>query len=311
MPSQPLPRACKLCRSPWVGLLATLGPGREAQVQAHADSARCHCPLSGLRSCCHPAHSSHRPHLCLPGTAAQIFWDQSGHLSRRDRTLPRPGGVSVRVTAEIPEPLSPVWGQRSSLHPLSPLLCLASACGQPVPDSPFLFHPLLSTSVTSGVFLSLFSPLYCWFVWVFFCCLPTALLATSSALTSLSPVPYGPPRSRTVLSRGERGIQPSAPCLVTEPHGAGGASSTCARTAAGRACSQPLLQAARGDAGSAQQGPVFPQCLCPHALLRWPQGSLASPLCFPASPNTSCFCLAKTHQRPTAAGLFRDCASYQ
>ncbi|XP_061866731.1 mitochondrial dicarboxylate carrier isoform X2 [Colius striatus] len=48
--------------------------------------------LQGLRSCCHPAHSSHRPHLCLPGTAAQIFWDQSEHLSRRDRTLPHPGG---------------------------------------------------------------------------------------------------------------------------------------------------------------------------------------------------------------------------
>lgn len=209
------------CRSPGVGLLGTLGSDREAQGQAHTDSPPSHCPLPGLRSCCHPAHSSHRPHLCLPGAAAQILWDQSDHLSRRDGTLPRPRGVSVRVTAEIPEPLSAVWGQRRSPYPSSPLLCLASACGQPVPVSPFLSHPhsqhlcylwdILGPLVPSALF-----------VWGFFCCLPTALLATSSALASLSPVPYGLPGAGPRCPGEDGGFCLLAPCLVTDPTGLGG-----------------------------------------------------------------------------------------
>ncbi|XP_033923421.1 mitochondrial dicarboxylate carrier isoform X3 [Melopsittacus undulatus] len=47
--------------------------------------------LQGLHSRCRPAHSSHHPHLCLPGTATQILWDQSEHLRRRNRPCLTPG----------------------------------------------------------------------------------------------------------------------------------------------------------------------------------------------------------------------------
>ena len=220
-PASRSPVLASSCRSPWVGLLGTLGPDGEAWGQAHADAPPSCCPLPGLRSCCHPARSSHRPHLCLPGTAAQIFWDQSDHLSRRDGTLPHPGGVSVQVTAEIPEPFSVVWGQHRSPYPSSPLRCLASACGQPVPDSPFLSHPCSQHLCYLWDILGPLVP-FALFVLGFFCCLPTALLATSSVLACPSPVPYGPPGAGLRCPGEDGGSGLLAPCPVTEPVGLGG-----------------------------------------------------------------------------------------
>uniref|UniRef100_A0A8C6ZM62 Solute carrier family 25 member 10 n=1 Tax=Nothoprocta perdicaria TaxID=30464 RepID=A0A8C6ZM62_NOTPE len=63
-------------------------PGPPAPARAHCLPSP--CPLPGLRSCRHPPRSSHRPHLCLPGTAPQILWDQSRHLSGRDVTCVTP-----------------------------------------------------------------------------------------------------------------------------------------------------------------------------------------------------------------------------
>jgi len=242
------PMLARWCRSPRVGLLGTPGPGGEAQGQAHVDSPRFRCPLPGLRSCCHPARSSHRPHLCLPGTAAQIFWDQSGRLSRRDGTLPRPGGVSVRVTAEIPEPLSPVWGQRCSPCPSSPLPCLASACGQPVPDSLVLCHPVLSISVTSGTLLGLLPP----------CTVGLGFFLLCSHCPRVLPLP---PSALSCAGLRERN---TAVLWGTGLGGLGGQQPRCTRAGGRPAPSLPCPSEAA--AGWAQPGPALRPCLWPRVL---------------------------------------------
>uniref|UniRef100_A0A8C3PGY1 Mitochondrial dicarboxylate carrier n=1 Tax=Calidris pygmaea TaxID=425635 RepID=A0A8C3PGY1_9CHAR len=87
------PRACKLVQLPGLGYWAPSAlAGKPGASWAHADSPRSRCSLPGLRSCCCPAHSSHHPHLSLLGTATQTFWDQSDHLSRRERPCLAPGG---------------------------------------------------------------------------------------------------------------------------------------------------------------------------------------------------------------------------
>lgn len=132
----------------------------------------------------------------------------------------------MRVTTEIPEPLSAVWSQHRSPYPPSPspLPCLASASGQPVPDPPSLSHlrylwDILGPPVPSALL-----------VWGFFCCLPTALLATSSALTSLSPVPHG------ALGAGLRipgGTGDPAVWLRARSQSLGGQRAPCGRARAG------------------------------------------------------------------------------
>lgn len=149
----------------WAGLLRTLG-------QVHTDCPCSRCPLPGLRSCCHPACSSDHPHLCLPGAVAQIFWDQSDHLSRRDRTLPRPRRVRHG---------SLLRSQDSSLLPgasAAPPAPRPYSCALPVPVASQSSLPvppirLLNIPLTSGVFLSLFSVLHHWVGVGFLCCFPT------------------------------------------------------------------------------------------------------------------------------------------
>lgn len=252
----------------------TLGPDGEAQGQPHADSLFS-LPLPGLRSCCHPARSSHCPHLYLPGTAAQTFWDESDHLSRRDRTPPCPRGVSVRVTAETPEPL---FCLGPAPFPLSPLLCLASACDQPVPDSPFLSHPRSQHLLPLGYSWTSCSP--CTVRLGFFCCFPLPFWprVLPQAPSALSRVGR---RSRTALSRGGRPIW---------PRGAGGDVRAVAGAVPGR----------RGDTGSALE-PLAPLA---------PRSSAGSLFCFP-TPRHPLLPLAKPPPCPLAAGLFRDRASYQ
>ncbi|KAM6245609.1 mitochondrial dicarboxylate carrier isoform 1-T1 [Porphyrio hochstetteri] len=192
--------------------------------------------LQGLRSCCHPAHSSHRPHLRLPGTAAQILWDQSDHLSRRDGTLTHPRGVSRRVTAAVPEPLCAVWGQAvpPTPHPHS--------CALPAPmarQSQASLSPLTPFSVPP-------LPLGCSWASCPLCtvcgggsCFLTTLPPASSAVTSLSPVPLG----CAVWGGTHTGIWPSGSLPGHQTQG-WGACSPCAHAAAGlaRSPASPVTQ---------------------------------------------------------------------
>ncbi|XP_064378988.1 mitochondrial dicarboxylate carrier isoform X1 [Dromaius novaehollandiae] len=193
--------------------------------------------LQGLRSCGHPAHSSHRPHLCLPGTAAQIFWDQSDHLSGRDGTLPRPAGLSgdEHADARALRCLGP-----GCPRPSIPLPRLARAWGQPVSGSPFLSLPRSHIGYRWAVLRPLVrpAPRLCALFPAWFLC----RLGEADAARGPRFCPSRPPRSRTPAGKGGIGLLPLR--LVAESRGDGGwlgASFTCDRAAA------RLLQRAQGS----------------------------------------------------------------
>lgn len=185
------------------------------QWQAHTDFPSSCCPLPGLRSCCCPARSSDHSHLSLPGAAAQTFWDQSDHLSQRDQTLPCPGGGGERV-GHPQDPRTPLCSLGPVPFPLlsTPLLCLATTCGQPRRKLVSPLTPILSISTSALLLLGVFVG--------FFFCLPTALLALSSVLVPPSALSLLCPRSRTVLSQGV-GDQMPGSVPHHRAHGAGGA----------------------------------------------------------------------------------------
>ncbi|XP_069728927.1 mitochondrial dicarboxylate carrier isoform X1 [Phaenicophaeus curvirostris] len=218
--------------------------------------------LQGLRSRCHPAHSSHRPHLCLLGTTAQIFWDQSHHLRRRDRTLPHPGGVSVGVTTEIPNPVSAVWGQHRSATPIpAPVPC---PCLWPASPTPL-------SSLFSG---------HLYYLWDFLEPLvPSCTVGLGVFFfSSLSPVPCALPGARLRRPGQDGGVCPS--------------SSGAARRAGGGCFQAPMVPTLLGTAGLAaslfpqaaglvQRGSGFSSCLLPwaawHRCLPNPPLSSAQP----------------------------------
>ncbi|XP_075760304.1 mitochondrial dicarboxylate carrier isoform X1 [Pelodiscus sinensis] len=72
--------------------------------------------LQGLRSCRHPPGASHRPHLPLPGAAAQILWDQSAGL--RGRPAPHARLLGAPPPPRAPPALPRRRGPRSLPLPL-------------------------------------------------------------------------------------------------------------------------------------------------------------------------------------------------
>lgn len=183
------------------------------QWQAHPDSSPSCSLLPGLRSCCCPARSSYRSHLRLSGAAAQIFWDQSDHLSPRDWTLPCP--MEGEGVGHPQDPRTPLCSMGPVPYPLlsTLLLCLASTCGQP-PFCKLTSHPHsqhLHLFITAsggfcggGVLSSHFS--------------------IGSGLCPCPPLSLVPdvPQNQDCAVSGSREIRCLALYLITEPMGLGG-----------------------------------------------------------------------------------------